>query len=73
METTESQDWVGTALEMGQDLEPYGIVEVVMEYANGDTDRFVPRRRDEFASYELHEMSAYLTALNSAIRKGKRR
>lgn len=73
METRESNEWVGTALEMGRDLDPYGIVEVVIEYANGDSDVFTARRREEFASYELHQMADYLTALNSAIRKGERR
>jgi len=67
-----NQEWTGSPLDMGSDLDPRGVREVVIEYDNGDTDVFTPRLRDEFKSYELHQMAAYIDALAHTIRKGQR-
>lgn len=64
------QEWTGTPLDLRGDMDPYGVQEVVLEFDNGDTDTFRARQRDEFASYELHQMAAYVDALAHSIRKG---
>jgi len=68
-----SRDWHGSPLDMGSDMDPEGIREVVMEFANGDTDVFRPKLREEFRSYELHQLAAYVDAMVHSIRKGQRR
>jgi hypothetical protein len=45
---------------MGENLDPYGIRELRIEYDTGDQDIFRPRLRQEFGSYELQQASAYL-------------
>lgn len=73
METSD-REWTGTALEMGgHAMDPYGVQEVVIEYTNGDTDAFRPRRRKEYGSYELQQMAAYLDAISHSLRKGQKR
>ena len=72
MESSESR-WRGTPLDMREDMDPNGVREVVIQYLNGDEDIFVPRRREEFGSYELHQMGAYIDAMANSIRKGERR
>lgn len=69
MEET-NQEWQGSPLQMGAGMDPYGIRELVIEFDNGDTDTFRPRLRDEFHSYELHQMATYLATLAAAIHKG---
>lgn len=56
----EARQWRGTPLDMGDNLEPYGIKEIVIQYDSGNEDIFRPRQREEFGSYELHQISAYL-------------
>lgn len=53
-------------------MDPNGIREVVIEFDNGDSDTFTPRRREEFESYELHQMGAYIDAMAHSIRKSMR-
>lgn len=72
MDTSE-REWTGTPLDKREDMDPYGIREVVIEFGNGDTDVFRARQREEFASYELHMMSAYIDAMAHSIRKGQKR
>ena len=72
MERTEDR-WRGSPLDMREGMEPYGIREVVIQYLNDDEDVFTPRRREEFKSYELHQMGAYVDAMAASIRKGSRR
>jgi hypothetical protein len=65
--------WRGSPLDMGgRDIDPYGIKEVAIEYANGDEDAFRPKQREEFESYELHQMAAYLDTIAHSIRKGQK-
>ncbi|HET7478557.1 MAG TPA: hypothetical protein VFJ72_03450 [Rubrobacteraceae bacterium] len=64
--------WRGSPLDMGSGMDPYGIREVVIEFDNGDTDVFRPKRRDEFGSYELHQIGAYVDAMAHSIRKSMR-
>lgn len=66
------RNWHGSPLDMGSDMDPEGVREVVMEFANGDTDVFRPKLREEFGSYELHQLAAYLDAMAHSIRKGQR-
>jgi hypothetical protein len=54
-------------------MDPYGIREVVIEFDNGDSDTFRPRLREEFRSYELQQMAAYVDTLASSVRTGRRR
>ena len=72
MEENERQ-WRGSPLDMaGNTVDAYGIKEVVLEYDNGDEDAFRPRMREEFGSYELHMMAAYLDSIAHSIRKGQK-
>ncbi len=79
METSERewegtpQEWEGTPLEKRDEMDPYGVQEVVLQFGNGDVDIFRPRQRPEFGSYELHMMAAYIDALAHGIRKGQKR
>lgn len=54
-------------------MNPEGIENVIIEFGNGDADVFHPRQRDEFASYELHMMAAYIDSMAHSIRKGQKR
>lgn len=60
------------AIDLRGRLDPKGIAEVVFEFDGGDTDIFRPKRRDEFKSYELHQMGGYIDAVIGTIRKGQR-
>ena len=65
--------WRGSPLDMsGSTIDAYGIKEVVIELDDGDEDIFRPRLREEFESYELHMMAAYLDSIAHSIRKGQR-
>ena len=61
--TEESRNWRGTPLDMGENLDAYGILELSIEYETGDEDVFRPRLRREFGSYELQQMSAYIESI----------
>ena len=72
VEETERR-WQGSPLDMAEGgLDPYGIKEVVFEFDGGNTDTFRPRLRDEFGSYELHMMAAYIDSIAHSIRKSQR-
>jgi hypothetical protein len=65
--------WRGSPLDMaGSTMDAYGIKEVVIEFDNDDQDILRPKQRDEFGSYELHQLAAYLDSLAHSIRKGKK-
>lgn len=65
--------WRGSPLDMdGSTIAAYGIKEVVLQFDNGDQDVFRPRLRDEFESYELHMMAAYLDSIAHTIRQGQK-
>lgn len=68
-----NREWRGSPLDTGGTIDPYGVREVVIEFEGGDTDTFRPKQREEFQSYELHQMAAYVDALSHSIRKGQRR
>ena len=53
-------------------IDSYGIREVVIEFDNGDQDIFRPQQREEFGSYELHMMGAYLDSITHSVRKGQK-
>ncbi len=56
--------WEGTPLQMYHDgIYPNGIEEIVIEFDTGDEEVLMPRLRDEFASYELHQAALYLKGL----------
>jgi hypothetical protein len=72
LEENEKQ-WRGSPLDMsGSTVDAYGIKEVVIEFDDGDEDVFRPRMREEFGSYELHMMAAYLDSIAHSIRKGQK-
>ena len=72
MEGTD-RHWRGSPLDVaGSSVDAYGIKEVVIEFDNDDEDILRPKRRDEFGSYELHQLAAYLDSLAHSIRKGKK-
>ncbi|CAN5742478.1 hypothetical protein BH23ACT11_BH23ACT11_08250 [soil metagenome] len=75
METSQSTErqWTGTPLDRRDDMDPYGVREVVIQFGNGDEDIFRARQREEFASYELHMMAAYIEGMAHSIGKGQRR
>jgi hypothetical protein len=67
------RQWRGSPLDMAASgIDPYGIREVVIEFESGDQDIFRPRRREEFESYELHMMAAYLDSIAHSVRKGQK-
>jgi hypothetical protein len=71
MTTVENdRTWRGSPLDMESGLDPYGIKEVVIELDNGDEDVIRPKLREEFASYEIHQLAAYLDSVAHSIRKG---
>jgi hypothetical protein len=72
VEGTDKQ-WRGSPLDVaGIGMEAYGIKEIVIEFDNGDEDVFTPKQREEFESYELHQMATYLDSTAHSIRKGKK-
>lgn len=72
METSE-REWTGTPLDRRDDMDPNGVREVIIEFGNGDTDVFRARQREEYGSYELHMMAAYIDSMAHSIRKGQKR
>jgi hypothetical protein len=67
------REWRGSPLDMVESaMDPYGIREIVVEFANGDKDIFRPRRREEFGSYELHMMGAYLDSIAHSVRRAQK-
>jgi hypothetical protein len=67
------REWRGSPLDVSEStMDPYGIREVVIEFDNGDEDILRPKQRDEFESYELHQLAAYVDSLAHSIRKGKK-
>jgi hypothetical protein len=72
MEGTDRQ-WRGSPLDVAEGgMDAYGIKEIVIEFDNGDEDILRPKDRDEFGSYELHEMTVYLDSVGRSIREGKK-
>ncbi len=67
------REWTGTPMDLRGDMNPEGVQEVIIEFGNGDVDVFRPRQRGEFASYELHQMAAYIDSMAHSIRKGQKR
>lgn len=72
MTDTYRKTWEGSALDMGDRMDPYGIKSVTLEYDSGDKDVFRPRLREEFGSYELHQLAAYLETISGSMRKQQR-
>jgi hypothetical protein len=67
------RQWRGSPLDMGGGtMDPHGIREIVIEFDNGDQDIFRPRLREEFKSYELHMMGAYLDSIAHSVRTSQR-
>lgn len=65
--------WRGSPLDIaGNAIDADGIKEVVIEFDNDDEDILRPKQRDEFGSYELQQLTAYLDSLAHSIRKGKK-
>jgi hypothetical protein len=72
MEGTDKQ-WRGSPLDVSEGgVDAHGIKEIVIEFDNGDEDVFTPKQREEFESYELHQMATYIDSLAHSIRKGKK-
>ena len=72
VEGTDKQ-WRGSPLDAaGIGMDAYGIKEIVIEFDNGDEDIFTPKQREEFESYELHQMATYLDSIGHSIRKGEK-
>lgn len=67
------KEWTGTPMDLRGDMNPRGVEKVIIEFGNGDTDVFRPKQRDEFASYELNQMGAYIESMAHSIRKGQKR
>ncbi len=67
------KEWNGSPLDMREGLDHEGIREVVVEFSNGDSDVFRSKLRDEFYSYELHQMATYIDTIANSISKGQKR
>ncbi len=68
----DNREWRGSPLDMAGGMDPYGIREIVIEFDDGDRDTFTPRLREEFGSYDLHMMSAYLDSIAHSVRNSQR-
>ena len=67
------RSWQGSPLDMAEGgLDPNGIKAIIFEFDNVDTDTFRPRLLDEFQSYELHMMAAYIDSIAHSIRQSQR-
>lgn len=66
------REWTGSPL-MGRGIEAGGVAEIVIEYDTGSADVFRPKLRDEFGSYELHQMTTYLDTIAGELRKEQKR
>lgn len=65
-----NKEWRGSPLDISDaGMDPKGVKEIVIEYDNGDSDVFTPRRREVFESYELHMMGAYLDTVAHEARR----
>ena len=65
-----NREWRGSPLDISDaGMDPRGVVEISIEFDNGDSDVFRPRLRDRFESYELHMMSAYLDTVAHEARR----
>ena len=73
MEGSNDQTWRGSPLDIGDNMDPYGIREVVIEFDDGDSDVFRPRLREEFHSYELQQMATYIDTLTGSVRTDQSR
>ncbi|MDQ3862431.1 MAG: hypothetical protein M3317_02820 [Actinomycetota bacterium] len=72
MEGTD-REWRGSPLDVAEGgIDAHGIKEVVIEFDNGDEDILTPKQRDEFESYELHQVAVYLDSMAHSIRKGEK-
>ena len=65
-------EWRGSPLQMGRGMDSYGIKEVVVEFDRGEEEVLRARRRDEFGSYELHQIATYLETVAHDLRLSKR-
>ena len=66
------RQWRGSPLDVANSsMDAYGISEIVIQFDNGDEDIFTPKQREEFESYELHDMAVYIDAMAHSIRKGQ--
>ena len=67
------RQWRGSPLDVaGRSVDVYGIKEIVVEFDNGDEDVLRPKHREEFQSYELHQVGTYLDTLAHSLREGKK-
>lgn len=66
----DEREWRGSPLDMDGVMDYQGIKEVVIEFDSGEEDVFRPKQREEFRSYELFQMSAYLDAVIASIQAG---
>ena len=73
MEGSNDRTWQGSPLDIGDNMDPYGIREVVIEFDDGDSDVFRPRLREEFYSYELQQMATYIDTLTGSVRTDQSR
>jgi hypothetical protein len=65
-----NREWRGSPLDISDaGMDPRGVKEFVIEFDNGDSDVFRPKRREVFESYELHMMSVYLDTVAHDARK----
>jgi len=72
MDGTDRQ-WRGSPLDVSESsMDAHGIKEIVIEFDNGDEDIFTPKLREEFESYELHQMAVYIDSIAHSLRKGKK-
>jgi len=72
MDGTDRQ-WRESPLDVSESsMDAHGIKEIVIEFDNGDEDIFTPKLREEFESYELHQMAVYIDSIAHSLRKGKK-
>jgi hypothetical protein len=68
MSEESTREWVGTPLDT-EDVDPHGIVEIVVEFDEGE-EVLTPKINKRFGSYDLNEAARYIYFLSNHILKG---
>ncbi len=65
-------EWQGSPLQMWDGLDPYGIVEIALQFDTGEEEVLKPRVREEFGAYELIQAATYLDSLSHQLRVNRK-
>ena len=64
-----NREWDGSPLDLAESgMDPYGVVEIIIEFGDGESETLRPKIREQFQSYELEQAAHYLESLSGQIR-----